>query len=219
MSFESAVKLGEDARMSLRIILDYPRQLGDRAASLAARAGVKSWHLSVAAMALALLSGVLFYKGHPAWAAAAYLASGMASLLDSAMKERSAGGGAFDALLRPAAEVVADAAVLGGVLLYYAAIGADTYVALALMALVGSFLRSFPAARAEGDIKCSRAGLFQRPEQVMVLVLGGFIGRIPAALVLLAVGNWVSASIRFLCASRSLSNDSGKKVNDQRRAG
>jgi len=203
--------------MLLSRILDYPRQLGRRAASLAARSRAKPWHLSVPATTLALVSGVLFYRGQPAWAAAALLASGLAGVLDSAVRGRSSSTAAFDALLRPTAEVIADAAVLGGILLYYAAIGADTYVALALMALVGSFLRSFPAARADGDIKCSRAGVFQRPEQVLVLVLGGFAGRIPAALVLLAVGNWVSASIRFLCVSRSLSNDPGQSADHRRR--
>jgi phosphatidylglycerophosphate synthase len=183
-----------------------------RVAALAiARLGVGPTHLTAAGFILALISGYIYFRGHFQWAAACLSLSALCDLLDGEVARVSGRISRFGAFLDSTLDRIGDAAVIGGIMLYYASLAADRYVALALAALVGAFLTSYVRARAESLIERCDVGLFERPERLVVLIVAGFTGWISAALWILAVAGNFTALQRIIYVKRATVGD-GKAV-------
>jgi len=196
--------------MPLRRVRETAVRLRDSAAGLLVRARVWPLALTVLGLLLALVSGWLFYKGRFAWAALVLGFSGLCDLFDGAVARLSGRVTPFGAFLDSTVDRLSDAAILGGILLYYSARQADTYVVLAYLALVGSFLVSYTRARAECLVDHCRVGVFQRPARTLVLVFAGFAGLLPAALWVLAAATGLTVAQRVIYVRRSLGKVGGK---------
>jgi CDP-diacylglycerol--glycerol-3-phosphate 3-phosphatidyltransferase len=81
-----------------------------------------------------------------------------------------------------------------------------------LMAITGSFMVSYTRARAEGlGIDC-KVGLMQRPERILLLIIGSLLGVVPKvgplllkfALLLLAVSSNITAIHRIVYISKKI---------------
>jgi hypothetical protein len=95
-----------------------------------------------------------------------------------------------------------------GIAYYFAARGQLNEMALAITALIGAFAVSYVRARAEGlDIGSIREGFFDRVVRSIVLVVMLLSGWIVAGLVILAVGNHVTAMQRILIVHRVTRSD------------
>jgi hypothetical protein len=78
---------------------------------------------------------------------------------------------------------------------------------MAGIALAGSVLTSYTKARAEFWLRPFEGGLLERAERVALLVAGGLLGAMPAALTLIAVGSVATAVQRIIIAYRRLGAD------------
>jgi CDP-diacylglycerol--glycerol-3-phosphate 3-phosphatidyltransferase len=74
-----------------------------------------------------------------------------------------------------------------GIIVYYAKVGRFFYVILAAVAMAGSFMVSYTRARAESLIPSCRVGFMERPERLVLLILGGVFNRMAPVLWVLAV--------------------------------
>jgi CDP-diacylglycerol---glycerol-3-phosphate 3-phosphatidyltransferase len=134
----------------------------------------------------------------------------LADMLDGALARVKGTSGRFGAFLDSTLDRVADAAVFGGLVLWFMLGGHDRLLAgVALFCLVSGTLVSYAKARAEGlGLRCD-VGLAERTERLLIgLVATGLSGLgvpyiLPAGLWLLAVASAVTFGQRVLAVYRA----------------
>src|SRR6516164_3323481 len=92
-------------------------------------------------------------------------------------------GGFFDSVL----DRYSDLALFMGLLVYYASIGRFGYIVLTAIVMTGSVMVSYVRARAENSIPKCKVGFLERPERVVLIIIGGLFNRIAAVLWVIAV--------------------------------
>lgn len=151
------------------------RVLGPLARSLAAR-GWRARHLSLAAIFLGLLSGVLFVFD-PARGGALYILSGLLDIVDGEVARRSKTADDAGAFLDSVLDRYTDFIVLLGILLYYHRRGTlDLTGTVVITALVfGSLMENYIQMRAESRGSSAAAGFWERPERLLAIGLAGIL--------------------------------------------
>lgn len=172
-------------------------------ASLFHRLGLSANFLTALGLFFAGLSGCLIYVGLFFWAAVALLVSGVLDLMDGEVARISGSaknsfGGIFDSLL----DRYGDAAIVFGILFFFAARGNYLFALLSAWTLVGFFAVSYVRARAECEIKKCRVGFWERGERIVYIVLALFLNNLPIALLVLAVGTHWTAALRLVDAAQ-----------------
>ena len=100
----------------------------------------------------------------------------------------------------------AEGAFLAGLVWYYADRGSPSSVLAVFSVMLGSLLVSYARARSEGlGLEC-QVGLMERPERLVVLIVGSLIGGpvLPVFLWILAVLTHVTAAQRIVHVYRKL---------------
>src|SRR5215467_15756397 len=92
-------------------------------------------------------------------------------------------GGFFDSVL----DRYSDLALLMGLLVYYAGINRYLYIVLTAIVMTGSVMISYTRARAENAIPKCKVGFLERPERVVLIILGALLDRMAAVLWVIAV--------------------------------
>src|SRR5437867_7746806 len=77
-------------------------------------------------------------------------------------------GGFFDSVL----DRYSDLALLMGLLVYYASINRPFYIVLTAIVMTGSVMISYTRARAENSIPKCKVGFLERPERVVLIIIG-----------------------------------------------
>jgi CDP-diacylglycerol--glycerol-3-phosphate 3-phosphatidyltransferase len=92
-------------------------------------------------------------------------------------------GGFFDSVL----DRYSDLGLLMGLLVYYANINRPFYVVLTAIVMTASVMISYTRARSENTIPKCKVGFMERPERIVLFMIGAFFNRIPAVLWFIAV--------------------------------
>lgn len=92
-------------------------------------------------------------------------------------------GGFFDSVL----DRYSDLVLLMGLLVYYASINRFFYVVLTAVVMTGSVMVSYTRARAECTIPLCKVGFMERPERLVLLIIGALFGRMAQVLWVIAV--------------------------------
>jgi CDP-diacylglycerol--glycerol-3-phosphate 3-phosphatidyltransferase len=87
-------------------------------------------------------------------------------------------GGFFDSVL----DRYSDLALLVGLLVWYAAINRSLYIVLTAIVMTGSVMVSYTRARAENSIPTCKVGFMERPERIVLFMIGAFTNRMGAVL-------------------------------------
>ena len=129
----------------------------------------------------------LFAMGHFRWAAAVVIGAGLFDMVDGrvarATDRVTRFGGFFDSVL----DRYSDLALFIGLLVYYASINRFGYIVLTAIVMMGSVMISYVRARAECTIPKCKVGFLERPERVVLIIIGGLFNRIAAVLWVIAV--------------------------------
>lgn len=156
--------------------------------------------LGVVAGALAFFPRGMFFTG-----TAIVFFSVLTDLLDGAMARRLGRSSRFGAWLDSTCDRVADAAVFGGLLLWFTGDGAsDVLAAVTLFCLVSGSVISYAKARAEGLGMTCDVGLAERAERLILVLLGTLLAglgldvALPVALWLLALASAVTVVQRLV---------------------
>jgi len=93
-------------------------------------------------------------------------------------------GGFFDSVI----DRYSDVALFFGLLVYYARTNRFLYVVLAAFVMVSSVMVSYTRARAESLIESCKVGFMERPERIVLIIIGALFNRMAPVL-------WVAAVI------------------------
>lgn len=149
--------------------------------------GVRPNHLTGLGVVLtAVAAGLLVLDLLPAAGLIWLLASAM-DLLDGVLARHQGSASKYGAFLDSTFDRVSEGILLASVVYYLARYDEPVDAALAVVALLGSFLISYTRARAEGlGIACD-VGLATRVERVLILALGLIFSALALAIYVLTV--------------------------------
>jgi CDP-diacylglycerol--glycerol-3-phosphate 3-phosphatidyltransferase len=75
-----------------------------------------------------------------------------------------------------------DLALLTGLIFLYSKLGRSDYVMIAALALIFSIMTSYARARAESLVEKCKVGFMERPERIVLVIIGAFTNRMAAVL-------------------------------------
>ena len=103
-------------------------------------------------------------------------------------------GGFFDSVL----DRYSDLALFIGLLVYYARINRFFYIVLTAIVMTGSVMMSYTRARAENAIPKCKVGFLERPERVVLIIIGALFDRMAPVLWVIAVLSNVTVIHRMI---------------------
>jgi len=167
--------------MAARGIKARVRELLSPAARLAADLGISPTAITVAGLLLSAAAGLSLATGHFLRAAVLLVLAGLCDVIDGAAARagnRASASGAFlDSTIDRYSEIV----VLVGALHYYLVRspgGPETGTSMGIaLALAGSLMVSYARARAEAVGESCEVGVAERPERMIILIVGALLGR------------------------------------------
>ena len=92
-------------------------------------------------------------------------------------------GGFFDSVL----DRYSDLGLLMGLLVWYGSINVPGYVVLTAVAMTASVMISYTRARAENSIPTCKVGFMERPERVVLFIIGALFDKMAPVLWVIAV--------------------------------
>jgi phosphatidylinositol phosphate synthase len=156
-------------------------KLSTPVAKVALRAGFTPDSITILGTAGSVLGALtLFPIGQLWWGAVVVCFFVLADMLDGAMARVRGGGTRFGCVLDATCDRISDGAIFGG-LLWWAAFGLDdpTLVVATLICLVASQVISYIKARAEASGLAGGGGLIERPERLVIVLVGAGLSDLP----------------------------------------
>jgi CDP-diacylglycerol--glycerol-3-phosphate 3-phosphatidyltransferase len=147
-------------------------RLVDPLADWFVRRGVSPNVITVVGTLCTVATGVCFALGYIRTGGWLFGLTAVFDVLDGTVARRSGRATRFGAFFDSTLDRVADGAVLGGLLVFYAThpVHADpVMLVVSLVGIVATFLTSYTRARAESLGLDAKVGLMQRPERVTLL--------------------------------------------------
>jgi len=184
--------------MFTRAIGTGSRWLLDKIVGALAATGINPNVLTFLGLVVNFWAAALFATGHFRTAAAVIFFAGFLDMLDGQVARRRNRVTAFGAFYDSTLDRYSDMALYMGLLVYYAVIGRTAYVILAAVATAGSVMVSYARARAESLIPSCKVGFMERPERLVLLILGGAFNRMAPALWVIAVVSTITVIHRIV---------------------
>ena len=117
-------------------------------------------------------AALLFAVGQFRWAGVVVIGAGLFDMVDGrvarATSQVTRFGGFFDSVV----DRYSDLALYIGLLVYYASINRFFYIVLTAIVMTGSVMVSYSRARAENVIPKCKVGFLERPERIVLIILG-----------------------------------------------
>jgi CDP-diacylglycerol---glycerol-3-phosphate 3-phosphatidyltransferase len=170
----------------------------DRLAALLAPTGIPPNVITWCALVANLWAGMLFAAGRFKAAGGMMILAGLCDLLDGPVARLQNRVSRFGGFLDSIRDRYADLILFLGLLVYYAQVNRFRYAVLAGAAMAGSVMVSYAKARAESLVPTSEIGFWERPERLVLMILGALTNRIDVALWLLAIGPNITVIHRIL---------------------
>ena len=155
--------------------------------------------LAVNAAAAALFAMGLFHQ-----AAAVLFLAGFLDMADGQVARRAGQVTAFGGYLDSTLDRYSDLALYMGLVVHYTLIGRNFYMALAAVAMASSFMVSYSRARAESLIPSCKVGFMERPERLVLLIIGGGLRRMAPVLWVIATLSTITVIHRVVYTWREL---------------
>jgi phosphatidylglycerophosphate synthase len=132
-------------------------------------------------------AAVLLAAGQFRWAGVVIIGAGLFDMVDGRVARETNRvtrfGGFFDSVL----DRYSDLALLIGLLVWYGSINRPMYVVLTALVMTASVMISYTRARAENSIPTCKVGFMERPERVVLLIIGALFDRMAPVLWVIAV--------------------------------
>lgn len=153
-----------------------------RTAAAFARARVPASFLTLTSFVLCIVAGALFGTGRFFSAGVAMIPAAACDLIARPLAHRQPRIDFFNAFLKSVLHRYADLAVFLGLLVYYSTVNRFLYALLTGFVIAGAVMVSYSQARAESLIDRCRVGFWERPQRLVLLIIGSLLNWLPAAL-------------------------------------
>ena len=175
-----------------------------RVVSGLAATGITPNMLTIFALVVNAWATVLFALGRFPAAAAVLFLAGFLDMADGQVARRVGRVTAFGAFIDSTLDRYSDLGLYMGLVVYYAVIGRTFYLVLAAMAMASSFMVSYVRARAESLIPTCKVGFLERPERLVLLILGGAFKRMAPVLWVIATLSTITVVHRVVYTWREI---------------
>jgi len=167
------------------------RNILDPVVSLISQMGIPPLAVTVTGVLVSLVGAFMIAGGNLLAGAVILLISGLCDTIDGSLARKGERVTDFGAFIDSTGDRITEIAYFGGLIFYYLQRTPVSrfHIFFLLLALAGSVLTSYTRARAEGlGMECT-VGLMERPERIVLLILGlmlnGFI--LTAVIIVLAI--------------------------------
>ena len=134
--------------------------------------------------AVLLASGKFFYAG------LVIIGAGLFDMVDGRVARETHRVTRFGAFFDSVIDRYSDLALLMGLLVYYANINRNFYVVLTGIVMTVSIMISYTRSRSENVIPLCKVGFLERPERVVLLIIGALFDKMaPVLWVITVIGN------------------------------
>ncbi len=199
-----------------RAIGEGARWLLERIVSALAATGVNPNFLTFFGFLVNLWAAALLGAGMFFAAGWVMLFAGVFDMVDGRVARAQGRVTTYGAYFDSTIDRYSDLALYIGLLWYYASIGRGRYAVLVGVAMAGSVMVSYARARAESLIPSCKAGFFERPERIVLLIIGALADRMAPVLWLLAIGSNITVIHRIVHTRRELRAGNTVKLVPQR---
>jgi CDP-diacylglycerol--glycerol-3-phosphate 3-phosphatidyltransferase len=143
-------------------------------------------------------AAALFAVGNFRWGGIVVIGAGLFDMVDGRVARETNRvtrfGGFFDSVL----DRYSDLGLLVGLLVYYSSINRNFYVVMTAIVMTGTVMVSYTRARAENLIPRCKVGFLERPERVVLIIIGALFNRMAQCLWVLAVLTNVTVLSRMI---------------------
>ena len=126
-------------------------------------------------------------RGEFLYAGLVILGAAVFDLTDGAVARNANKVTRFGGFLDSVMDRYSDLILLTGLLVYYAGINRFGYIVLTAVAMIGTVLVSYSRSRAENVIESCKVGFLERPERIVLIIIGALFNRMAPVLWVLAV--------------------------------
>ena len=143
--------------------------------------------LTALGLVINVVAAVLFAQGH-FWAAGwVVVGAGLFDMVDGRVARVTNTVTPFGAFFDSVVDRYSDMALYMGLLVYYARAERFFYVVLVALVMAGSVMISYTRARAESLIPTCKVGFLERPERLVLIIIGALWNRMAPVLWIIAV--------------------------------
>lgn len=174
------------------------RWLLDKIVGALAATGINPNFLTFIGLVVNFWAAVMFATGLFKTAAIVIFFAGFLDMLDGQVARRQNRVTAFGAFYDSTLDRYSDMALYMGIMVYYAVNGRSSYVILGAVATAGSVMVSYARARAESLIPLCKVGFMERPERLVLLIIGGLFDRMAPVLWVIAVVSTLTVIHRII---------------------
>ena len=143
--------------------------------------------LTAIGLGICVVAAILFGQGKFFYAGLVVIGAGIFDMVDGRVARLSNTVTSFGAFFDSVVDRYSDLAIYVGLLVYYARADRFLYLVLVAVVMVGSVMISYTRARAESLIPTCKVGFLERPERVVLIIIGAMWNRMAPVLWIIAV--------------------------------
>lgn len=154
--------------------------------------------LTFIGFAINFVAAYLFGYGYFRWAGITIFLAGFFDMADGRVAREAGRVTPFGAFFDSVMDRYSDLVLLIGLLVFYGRVNRFWYVVLVAVAMIGSVMTSYTRARAENLIPSCKVGFLERPERVVLIIIGALFDRMAPVLWIIAVLSNITVIHRVL---------------------
>lgn len=143
--------------------------------------------LTFLGLVINIVAAAFLAVGSFRWAGATIIFAGLFDMVDGRVARETNQVTRFGAFFDSVLDRYSDIALLVGLLVYYGRINRPAYVVLTAIVMAASVMISYTRTRAENIIPTCKVGFLERPERVVLLIIGALFARMAPVLWVIAV--------------------------------
>src|SRR5256885_16928096 len=132
--------------------------------------------------------------GHFIWAGVIIIIANIFDMIDGKVAHELQMQSQFGAFWDSTLDRFSDLALLTGLIFLYSKLGRSDYVLVAALTLIFSIMTSYARARAESLVQKCKVGFMERPERIVLFMIGAFTNRMAGVL-------WVILALSILAGA------------------
>jgi CDP-diacylglycerol--glycerol-3-phosphate 3-phosphatidyltransferase len=151
---------------------------------------VRPNHLTFLGFLMSIVVAYVFAMGRFRLAGVLLIVAGLFDMVDGMVARRLNAESEFGAFFDSIMDRYSDLIMYLGLIIYYGRADRINYVVLVGIVMMGSVLTSYARARAECIIPKCKVGFLERPERIVLLIIGSFYFMDPVLWVIAVLSNW-----------------------------